>query len=245
MFDTIAPRYELVNDVMTFGLDRRWRRRTIAGLELAPGSLVLDLACGTGDLLRGLERAEMRAVGVDLSAGMLAGVRNTAAPLVHGDGAALPFPDQRFDGCVSGFALRNFADLPAVLAEAARVLRPGGRLALLEVDRPDQPLLARANRAWCELAVPRIGALLSDPAAYRYLTASYAYLPPRRELLALLAAAGFEAVEHRPLSGGITQLVTATRAGAPRLRPAPARSGRSAAGTGPGEDAPTTVGGGR
>ncbi len=219
MFDTIAPRYEVVNTLMTFGLDRGWRRRTVAGLALAPGSRVLDLACGTGDLVRRLEHEQYVAVGVDVSAGMLAAARVDRSPLLQGDGLRLPFKDAALDGCVSGFALRNFTDLAGTLGEIARVLRPGGRASYLDVDEPTALLLRAANRLWCSTAVPAIGALLSDAAAYRYLPRSYAYLPPRASLLALVAAAGFEDVTHVPLSGGITQLVTATRAGLGLRRP--------------------------
>jgi demethylmenaquinone methyltransferase/2-methoxy-6-polyprenyl-1,4-benzoquinol methylase len=218
MFDAIAPRYELVNTVMTFGLDRLWRRRTVRLLELAPSTTVLDLACGTGDFLRSLERSDHRVLGADISPGMLAAARQVRSPLLLADGSRLPLATGSIDGCVSGFALRNFADLAAVLAELARVLRPGGRLALLEVDTPSNAVLRAGNAAWCRLAVPLIGALLSDRDAYRYLPRSYAYLPPRPELLDLVGAAGFGDVAHVPLSGGITQVVTATRAGAVPLR---------------------------
>jgi demethylmenaquinone methyltransferase / 2-methoxy-6-polyprenyl-1,4-benzoquinol methylase len=135
MFDAIAPRYDLVNRVMTFGLDRGWRRRAVRSLALAPGSVVVDLAAGTGDLCRDLQAAGHRPVGVDLSWGMLAAAR-TSAPLVQADVLRLPVPDGRADGATCGFALRNFVDLDAFLAELARVVRPGGRVAVLEVAEP-------------------------------------------------------------------------------------------------------------
>lgn len=222
MFDAIAPRYELVNDLMTFGLDRSWRRRALAALELAPSTTVLDLACGTADFARALEHAGYRAVGVDLSPGMLAAAHGTTSPLLLADALRLPFADRTLDGCISGFALRNLVDLEATFAEIARVVVPGGRIALLEVDRPGNPLLGAANRLWCEQGVPRLGALLSDPSAYRYLPRSYAYLPGRDELLGLLRAAGFVDACHLPLTWGVTQVITATRAGA---RPLVRRSG--------------------
>ena len=213
MFDTIAPRYDLLNRLMTLGLDRGWRRRAIRMLDLAPGSLVLDLACGTADLARELSRSGQRAVGVDSSGGMLASARAGDARLLLADAGALPFRSGALDGVVSGFALRNLADLPGVLAECARVLRPGGRVALLEVDTPSSPLLETAHRIWMRSVVPRLGAALSDRAAYDYLPRSVAYLPPRAELLELLERSGFRDAAHRPLSGGIAQVVTATRAG--------------------------------
>jgi demethylmenaquinone methyltransferase/2-methoxy-6-polyprenyl-1,4-benzoquinol methylase len=210
MFDAIAPRYELVNRVMTFGLDGRWRRRTVRRLGLAPGSVVLDLACGTGDLCRQLQRAGLRPVGMDLSHGMLAAARTTA-PLVQADALALPVPGASVDGVTCGFALRNLAALGPFLAELARVLRPGGRIGLLEVAEPAHPVLRWGHGVYFGRVVPRIGALLSDAAAYRYLPRSVAYLPPPDELVALVAGAGFAPVDRAVLSGGVAQLITATR----------------------------------
>lgn len=213
MFDTIASRYDLVNALMTFGLDRGWRRRALDLLDLAPGCSVLDLACGTGDLARELCRREMRVLGIDLSLGMLAASRPGCAPLVQGDAAKLPIATGRLDGVVSGFAIRNFADLAGALREAARVTRPGGRLALLEVDTPRSALLAAGHRLWFEHGAPAIGAILSDRDAYHYLPASVAYLPERKELLELVERAGFVDVTHHRLTGGVVQIVTGTRAG--------------------------------
>lgn len=223
MFDAIAPRYELVNRLMTFGLDRSWRRRALGLLELAPSTTVLDLACGTGDFVRLLERSGYRVLGVDLSAGMLGAARAVRSPLLLADGARLPLGDGTLDGCVSGFALRNFADLAGTLAEIARVIRPGGRIALLEVDTPQNALLRAGNAVWCQVAVPAIGALLSEAAAYRYLPRSYAYLPSTAGLTALLGDAGFVDVAHVPLNGGIVQVLAGTRAGAVPLRRRAAR----------------------
>src|SRR5436190_11740793 len=127
-FDAIAPRYDLVNRVMTFRMDVGWRRKAVRSLELAAGSRVLDLACGTGDLCEDLAAGGYRAVGLDLSAGMLAHARTTA-PLAQADVLRLPVPPASVDGAVCGFALRNFVELPAFFAELARVLRPGGRIA--------------------------------------------------------------------------------------------------------------------
>jgi len=210
MFDAIAPRYDLVNRIMTFGLDIRWRRRAVRSLGLAPGSTILDAAAGTGDLCRVLSAAGLHPVGFDLSFGMLAHAR-TAAPLLQADALRLPFPDAAADGLVSGFALRNFVDLGAFLRETARVVRPGGRIALLDVAEPDNPVLKAGHAFYFGKVVPRIGGLLSDAAAYRYLPQSVAYLPDRTTLLASVAEAGFTSVEHRLLSGGITQLITGTR----------------------------------
>lgn len=210
MFDTIAPRYDLVNRLMTFGMDRGWRRQAVRSLTLDPGSTVIDVACGTGDLCRDLTRAGHRGIGIDLSSGMLHHAR-TSAPLVHGDGLRLPFPDGRLDGAVSGFALRNFVALDPLLAELSRVLRRGGRIALLDVATPANPLVRTGHAIYFGHVVPRIGGLLSDGAAYRYLPRSVAYLPPVADLLNEVRRAGFVAVERRLLSGGISQLITATR----------------------------------
>ena len=218
MFDAIAPRYDLVNRVMTFGLDTRWRRRTIATLGLSPASVVVDLAAGTGDLCRGLVAAGHIAVGVDLSFGMLAAAR-TSSPLVQADALALPMPDGAVDGATCGFALRNLVDLAACFAELARVVRPGGRIGLLEVAEPTSPLLRRGHAVYFGKVVPRLGGLLSDGpfragaggAAYRYLPRSVAYLPPPGELVAMLRRTGFADASRTPLSGGISQLLVATR----------------------------------
>ena len=210
MFDAIAPRYDLVNRVMTFGLDRGWRRRAVAALALPPGSVVLDLATGTGDLCRDLQAAGHRPVGVDLSWGMLAAAR-TSAPLVHADVTRLPVPDAGVDGATCGFALRNLADLDAFLAELARVVRPGGRVAVLEVGQPESPVLRWGHGVYFGRVVPRIGGLLSDRSAYRYLPRSAAYLPPPPELLRRFGASGLTGATRRPLLAGAAQLLVATR----------------------------------
>jgi demethylmenaquinone methyltransferase/2-methoxy-6-polyprenyl-1,4-benzoquinol methylase len=210
MFDAIAPRYDLVNRVMTFGLDRRWRRATIASLGLPAGALVLDLAAGTGDLCAEATRQGLTPVGIDLALGMLQ-ASHADAPRAQGDITRLPVPDSSADGAVCGFALRNVVDLDELFAELARTVRPGGRIGLLEVDRPDNPVIRFGHHVYFDRVVPVIGGLLSDRDAYRYLPASTAYLPPRFELLARLAQAGFEHVEHRRFLLGASQLITATR----------------------------------
>jgi demethylmenaquinone methyltransferase / 2-methoxy-6-polyprenyl-1,4-benzoquinol methylase len=210
MFDAIAPRYDLVNRVMTLRMDVGWRRRTVRSLALGPAATVVDLAAGTGDLSRDLQHAGYRPVAVDLSLGMLRHARTTA-PLVQADALRLPLAGATVDGAVSGFALRNFVDLGVVFDELARVVRPGGRIALLDVASPPNPVLRAGHGVYFGHVVPRIGALLSDADAYRYLPRSVAYLPSPEAMLDRLRAAGFGAVERRLLSGGIAQLVTATR----------------------------------
>ena len=211
MFDTIAPRYDLLNRLLTFGMDVGWRRRTVRSLELRRGSVVLDLACGTGDLCRELAAAGLRPVGVDRSQGMLAAARTDAA-LVRGDGLRLPVPDHSIDGVVCGFALRNFLGLEPFFAECARVLRPGGRIGILEVSQPANPVLRAGHSVYFGRVVPLVGGLISDRDAYRYLPKSLAYLTSDDAIVGLLAAAGFPGARRRPLSVGIAQLLTGTRA---------------------------------
>jgi demethylmenaquinone methyltransferase/2-methoxy-6-polyprenyl-1,4-benzoquinol methylase len=212
MFDTIAPRYDLVNRLMTFGLDVGWRKQSVRALGLPAGSRVLDLACGTGDFLRILTRAGLRPFGLDLSWGMLR-ANQTGAPLAQANAASLPVATGGVDGITCGYALRNFTDLVPAFEEFARVVRPGGRLSLLEVAEPDHGLLRMGDRIWFRRVVPVIGGLLSDRAAYSYLPRSTAYLPPTGQLRAMLNDAGFSSVNRRALSGGLSQLLTATRRG--------------------------------
>lgn len=210
MFDRIAPRYDLLNRLLTFGMDVGWRRRTVAALGLPRGSRVLDIACGTGDLCRELQVSGYVAVGVDRSAGMLVAAR-TSAPLLRGDGLRLPFAEGTVDGLVCGFALRNFADLGQFFLECGRVLRAGGRVALLEVSEPAHPVLRTGHALYFGKVVPVVGGLISDRAAYQYLPRSVAYLPAAPEMLELLAGAGFPDARRTPLSLGIAQLLTGTR----------------------------------
>jgi demethylmenaquinone methyltransferase/2-methoxy-6-polyprenyl-1,4-benzoquinol methylase len=216
MFDRIAPRYDALNRVLSLGLDRRWRRIALAAIAIGPGDRVLDLACGTGDLCEMAAARGARVIGVDFARGMLRGAqaRLPRTALVQGDAAALPLPDAAQTAVVCGFALRNFESLAPVIAELARVLAPGGRIALLDVDRPDAALLRAGHAFWMDGVVPRIGGWLSDRAAYAYLPQSTVYLPPAAEFAALLCASGFEAVAKRSLGLGAAQLWTARRCGA-------------------------------
>ena len=210
MFDAIAPRYDLVNRIMTFRLDTRWRRRAVRDLALPPNSTVLDLAAGTGDLCMDLRRAKLRPIAIDLSFGMLSNDRSHA-PRAQADILRLPIPSNSVDGIICGFALRNLVDLDIFFAECARVIRPGGRIALLDVGVPHNPIIRFGNNIYFGKVVPRIGALLSDAAAYRYLPRSIAYLPDRSVLVAQLQQAGFADAVHTQLSGGLTQLMVGTR----------------------------------
>jgi demethylmenaquinone methyltransferase / 2-methoxy-6-polyprenyl-1,4-benzoquinol methylase len=211
LFDTISPRYDLVNRLMTFGLDVRWRRRAVRELRLPGRALVLDLACGTGDLCRELARMGYRPVGFDFSHGMLVNAR-AEAPLVEADILRLPVRDAGADGVTCGFALRNVVSLEGFFTELARVVRAGGRVALLDASEPDNPVLRAGHGVYFNKAVPMIGGAISDRRAYAYLPRSMAYLPPPREMVAMLEKAGFRDVERLQLSGGLTQLLVGTRA---------------------------------
>lgn len=210
MFDQIAPRYDLVNRIMTFRLDVRWRKIALRALGLAPGSVVLDLASGTGDMCIDLAHADLIPISVDLSYGMLHAGRSSA-PRLQADILRLPVPDASVDGVTCGFALRNLVDLDTFFRELHRVVRPNGRISLLDVGVPHNPLVRFGNGIYFGRIVPLIGGLLSDRAAYRYLPKSIAYLPDPARLVAMLESAGFEHVVHRQLSGGLTQLMHATR----------------------------------
>lgn len=195
---------------MTFGLDAQWRRRAITDLRLGTSSLVLDIAAGTGDFTRELERRGLRAVATDLSFGMLRA--GAGVPIrVQADAAALPFAAGSFDGVTCGYALRNFSDLSGALHEMGRVVRPGGRLAVLEVAEPRHALLRQGFRFWFRGVVPLVGSLFSDRDAYHYLPKSTAYLPESEVIADLLRDAGFSAVNHRLVMGGLSQQFTATR----------------------------------
>ena len=210
MFDSIAPRYDLVNRIMTFRLDVRWRRKAVRLQALPIGSLVLDLAAGTGDLCIDLARVGHRPISVDFSFGMLANDRS-GAPRAQADILTMPFPDASVDGVTCGFALRNLVDLPAFFMELGRVVRTGGRIALLDVGVPHNRLVRWGHGVYFGKVVPKIGGLLSDAPAYRYLPKSVAYLPPAGVMVKALVDAGFDDAQHRTLSGGITQLLLGTR----------------------------------
>ena len=210
MFDAIAPRYDLVNRIMTFRLDVRWRRRAVRDLRLVPGSRVLDLASGTGDLCLDLRRAGLEPISMDLSFGMLSNDRS-GAPRAQADILRLPVPDGSVDGIICGFALRNLVDLDVFFRECARAIKPGGRVSLLDVGVPHNPLIRFGNNLYFGKVVPRIGAILSDGPAYRYLPKSIVYLPDRAVLVQKLRDAGFGDATHTQLSGGLTQLMVGTR----------------------------------
>lgn len=210
MFDAIAPRYDLVNRIMTFRLDTRWRKIAVRKLALTNGARVLDLASGTGDLCINLRKAGLHPLSFDMSFGMLA-ADHSNAPRVQADILRLPIAAQSVDGVTCGFALRNLVDLNVFFHEIARVTKSGGRIALLDVSTPTNPVIRWGNSVYFGKVVPRIGGLLSNRAAYNYLPKSVAYLPTPSQLVQMLQDAGFEHVRHEQLSGGLTQLMHATK----------------------------------
>jgi demethylmenaquinone methyltransferase/2-methoxy-6-polyprenyl-1,4-benzoquinol methylase len=210
MFDRIAPVYDGMNRVMTAGLDRRWRRLA-AGAVVRPGDRVLDACCGTGDLaLEGL-RCGGTVVGLDFSERMLGRARRKSGDVewVQGDLTALPFEDARFDAATVGFGIRNVPELETGLRELRRVVRPGGRLAVLEITRPSGPLRP-FFRLWFDGIVPLLGKILPGGDAYTYLPASVRRFPGPEDLATAMRSAGFERVEYRRLGGGIIALHVAS-----------------------------------
>jgi len=214
MFDRISPSYDRVNRIMTLNADQRWRRALVRKLGVGPGDVVLDLACGTGDFTMLCREAGAEAIGVDFSGGMLraASARHgECSAWVQGDALALPIKAGTFTVAVSGFALRNFVDIAPAMRELARVLKPGGRLGLLEVDRPGNPIVRFGHGMYFNRVVPLVGGALADRQAYRYLPQSASYLPPQDELVRILVDAGFHRVQKRSPMFGAIQSVTAIR----------------------------------
>jgi demethylmenaquinone methyltransferase / 2-methoxy-6-polyprenyl-1,4-benzoquinol methylase len=212
MFDRIAPVYDVMNRVMTAGLDRRWRRITLDA-TVATGDRVLDACCGTGDLAIGARRRGARVTGLDFSSAMLERARGKDAGIewVQGDALALPFEDGSFDAATVGFGVRNVDDLEAGLRELRRVLRDGGRLGILEITTP-RGALAPFYRVWFDRVVPLLGKVLPGGAAYSYLPASVRRFPGPDELQALLERCGFDGVQYRLFAGGIVALHTGNAA---------------------------------
>lgn len=207
MFDQIAPVYDVMNRAMTAGLDRRWRRLTVEAV-VAPGDKVLDACCGTGDLTLAAKAVGGSPTGLDFSEAMLERARRKSAEIewVRGDLLRLPFADGAFDSATVGFGVRNVEDLDLALRELRRVLKPRGRLAILEIVRP-HGLLAPFFRAWFDGLVPLAGRLLPGGAAYGYLPASVRRFPGPPELVERARAAGFHPVVRRPLGGGMVVLL--------------------------------------
>jgi demethylmenaquinone methyltransferase/2-methoxy-6-polyprenyl-1,4-benzoquinol methylase len=208
MFDRIAPVYDAMNRLMTAGLDRSWRRSTVEAV-VRPGDRVLDACCGTGDLAIAAAAAGAEVTGVDFSKPMLERARRKGPGVdwIEGDALALPFEAGSFDAATVGFGARNLSDLEAGLRELRRVLRPGGRLAILEITRP-QGMLAPFYRLWFDGVIPLAGKVLPGGSAYTYLPASVKRFPDPQGLAKQLDEAGFDDIRWRLLAGGIVALHT-------------------------------------
>jgi len=214
MFDGIVDRYGLVNSLLSLGLDRVWRRAGVRAAAPGRGDLVLDLGCGTGELATALARGGASVVGVDASERMVAAARARApsgVTLVRASAFRLPFGDATFDAAASAFVLRNLHDLPGAFAELARVVRPGGRLALVDITEPPTPALRRLFDAYFSVAAPALGGIVGHRAAYAYLARSVAQLPPATDLCADLRRAGFSRARAHPLTGGMVTLFSGRR----------------------------------
>jgi demethylmenaquinone methyltransferase/2-methoxy-6-polyprenyl-1,4-benzoquinol methylase len=215
MFDRIAGRYDAMNSVMSAGMHHRWRARAVDTTRLGPGAAALDVCCGTGDLALELSRRvgpQGRVVGLDFSAPMLelaaAKSAQSGARIewMQGNALELPFSDDTFDAATVGFGVRNVADLGRGIAEMARVVRPGGRVAILEITTPQRPPLKWFYAVWFDRIVPVLGALAGDREAYSYLPDSVRRFPPAHELAALMHAEGLREVRYIVLAGGIVAI---------------------------------------
>jgi demethylmenaquinone methyltransferase/2-methoxy-6-polyprenyl-1,4-benzoquinol methylase len=215
MFDRIAGVYDLMNSVMTAGLHHRWRERAADMARLVPGDSALDVATGTGDLAVELGRRvgpEGEVVGSDFSEGMLELARRKAPGLrfEHGNALALPYDDDSFDAATVGFGARNFSDLPQGLREMTRVVRPGGRVVILEITTPERPPLSLFFRLWFDRIVPLMGRFAGDPDAYTYLPSSVRRFPNARGLGAAMSAVGLVDVRWLLTAGGIIAIHAGT-----------------------------------
>ena len=217
LFDRVAPHYDQLNDILSFGLHRSWRRATLRSLQARPDDVVLDLGCGTGALAAA---TSMRAtvVGLDLSVEMLRRARRSAptAAFVRGSASRLPFRDATFTAVMSAFVFRNLQDLPGAFAELTRTLRPGGRLAAVDLIEPSGPILRRLFAAYFSTAAPAIGAAVGLRRDYLYLVRSLGQIPKPPEICRMLARAGFLDCRARRLAGGVATLITARASGSPR-----------------------------
>lgn len=214
MFDAVAERYDVTNDVLSLLQDRRWRRAVVRAVAAAPGDRVLDLAAGTGTSSLPFAEVGARVVACDLSLGMLSAGRRARPrlPFVAGDATRLPFADRTFDAVTISFGLRNVVDVHAALVEMGRVTRPGGRLVVCEFSRPTLPVLRTVYLEYLMRALPTIArAVSSAPDAYVYLAESVRAWPDQAGLAARLAAAGWDRVRWHNLSGGIVALHLAER----------------------------------
>ncbi len=215
-FDGIAHRYDGLNRIISLGMDSRWRRKAVDALDLSPNAEILDVATGTGDLAIAIARRDptVSVVGIDPSVGMLDVGRDKIAAadltdrieMIEGDGQDMPFDDDRFDGAVVSFGIRNFPDRLQGLHEMTRVVKPGGTVVILELREPDDGLIGTMSRWYVHGVVPRIGGLLSGRKEYEYLQESIAAFPPPEKFRALMTEVGLQDVESRPLTMGAVEI---------------------------------------
>jgi len=219
MFDRIAGRYDLMNSVMSAGLHHRWRGRAVDETRLLPGERALDVCCGTGDLAFELKRRVGPAgevVGLDFSEQMLAHAREKSrrkglqVSFEHGNALELPYEDAAFDATTIGFGLRNLVDFPGGIAELARVVRPGGRVVILEITTPARPPLSWCYAVWFDRIVPLLGRLAGDRDAYEYLPSSVRRFPAASALARLMDEAGLHEIGYRTMAGGIVAVHAGT-----------------------------------
>ena len=222
MFDRIAGVYDLMNTAMTAGLHHRWRERAADRAELEPGDSALDVCCGTGDLAFELARrvrSEGRVIGSDFSERMLDLAREKAATrgVSHvrfewADALDLPYDDESFDAVTVGFGVRNLADLDQGIEEMTRVLKPGGRLVILEITQPRRPPLSTFFSLWFDRLVPVLGTIAGDREAYTYLPESVKRFPPPEGLAAIMDRSGLSGIRYTILAGGIIAIHSGARA---------------------------------
>jgi demethylmenaquinone methyltransferase/2-methoxy-6-polyprenyl-1,4-benzoquinol methylase len=212
MFDRISGVYDLMNQVMTVGLHHKWRRRAADLAGAGPNTHVLDVACGTGDLAIEMASRGANVIGSDFSEEMLVHARekNAAITWEWANAMELPYEDDRFDAATVGFGARNFSDLARGVGEMARVVRPGGKVVILEITTPTKPPLSTFFRVWFDTVVPALGKVAGDPDAYDYLPNSVKRFPGPEGLAAVMDGAGLRDVKWILTAGGIIALHVGT-----------------------------------
>lgn len=213
MFDGIAERYDFLNHFLSFGVDHYWRRQSVKALALNDGQTLLDVACGTGDLgFSALKTADIHVVGLDFSFNMLELAKkkidkrglSDKFEVIHGDAEKLPFPDNTFDALSISYGIRNVGTISAALGEFYRVLKPGGRLSILEFAEPEGWFFGRLYRFYFDHILPKLAGLMSSKSAYSYLPESVRHFPDRADFKALLSSEGFLGIRHQDLTFGVT-----------------------------------------
>lgn len=215
MFDGIASRYDFLNHFLSLGIDLYWRRQSVKALELKDGNKLLDVACGTGDQgFAALKTADIEVMGLDFSANMLELAKkkidkrglSEKFQVVQGDAEKLPFPDNSFDALSISYGIRNVGTISAALSEFYRVLKPGGRISILEFSEPQGWFFGRLYRFYFDHILPKVAGMMSSKSAYTYLPESVRHFPDRSDFKDLLSSEGFEEVRHRDLTFGITAI---------------------------------------